>query len=70
MIAATHRRGEWWCSELGLLELVRVDRVLERARALEERLDPDALGNQMDIEEVEARHLADREGDLDELLHK
>ena len=49
MIAATHRRGEWWCSELGLLELVRVDRVLEGARALEEGLDGDALADEVDV---------------------
>ena len=47
MIAATHRKEG--CSELGLLELVRVDRVLERARALEEGLDGDALADEVDV---------------------
>ena len=37
------------CSKLGLLELVRVDRVLERARALEEGLDGDALADEVDV---------------------
>ena len=37
------------CSKLGLLELVRVDRVLERARALEEGLDRDALADEVDV---------------------
>ena len=37
------------CLEFSLLELVRVDRVLEGARALEERLDGDALGDEVDV---------------------
>ena len=52
------------CSKLGLLELVRVDRVLERARALEEGLYIHTFGDQMDVEQVQAGHLADGEGDL------
>ena len=66
MIAATHRKGG--CSELGLLELVRVDRVLEGARALEEGLYIHTFGDQMDVEEVEARHLTHGEGHFHELL--
>ena len=37
------------CLEFSLLELVRVDRVLERARALEERLDGDAFRDEVDV---------------------